>query len=112
MNVPSYFLIVLGGFAIVWGFRWAKYRGQVKPALGEFEYAAWSAIWGSCYILATLTITEHVWQWPSDNTFNNFLQVPFVVTPLIVLVGLLLGIGLGFLAKHKIISKIVGEWYR
>ena len=101
MNVPSYFLIVLGGFAIVWCFRWAKYKGQLKPILGEFEYAALSAIWGSVFLLITLNITIREFKWPSDSIFNAFLLVPFVATPVIVLVGGLLGVLVGYFFHKK-----------
>ena len=44
LDVFNYFLIVLGGFGLVWGFR--KGYG-IKEKLGDFEYLAFSSFWGS-----------------------------------------------------------------
>lgn len=99
MNVPSYFLIVLGGFAIVWGFRWAKYRGRSRKEISEFEYAAFSAVWGSLLLYVLLGF-RNLFGWPSVETLGTYVEVPFIISPVIVLIGLGLGIGIGYIWKR------------
>ena len=82
MNITSYFVIVLGGFGVVWGFRHIKYRAKNKPTIGEFEYAAFSAIWGSMLLLFLL-ILRTTWNWPTPEMLDKFLAVPFMLTPII-----------------------------
>lgn len=112
MNVLSYFLIVLGGFGIVWGYRCGKYRGRKAPALGEFEYAAFSAVWGSIYLLALFSL-RNLAGVPSDESIAMFFAVPFTISPFIFIGGVV--IGLAAYDFSKFINKawlgaLIGRW--
>lgn len=104
MNVESYFLIVLGGFGIVWGYRLAKYANSPKPLLNDFEYAAWSAFWGSLCLQMLLLLT---WKsgTPSAATLEGYIQVPFLISPIIVMVGLAIGAVAGKIHRFFIAKK-------
>lgn len=43
-NVLNYFVVILGGFGAVWGYR--HFTHQQDKKIGEFEYAAFSALCG------------------------------------------------------------------
>jgi hypothetical protein len=43
MDPTNYFIVVLSGFVVVWIFR---FWTASEETLGEFEYAALSALWG------------------------------------------------------------------
>lgn len=85
-----------------------KYFGtENKPHMSDFEYAAFSAIWGSVYLFIAILITEQYLHWPSENDFNNFLGTPFVLTPVVGAIGLLIGIVLAYsLHVYRILKKI------
>jgi hypothetical protein len=98
MNIPTYFFIVLGGFALIWGFRWAKYKEKPRPTIGEFEYAAFSAIWGSIFLLISILITNLVGI-PLVGKIDEYYQVPFIPMPFLVLFEGILGAFVGKLAR-------------
>lgn len=86
MNVLSYFLIVLGGFGVVWGFRWFKYLGVEKKPISDFEYAAFSAIWGSSLFILFAKLLEG-----RNDLWTVIDQYPFVATPSLFVLGTVIG---------------------
>jgi ABC-type uncharacterized transport system permease subunit len=81
-NVPSFFLIILCGFGTVWGFRKAS---GIKNSLGEFEYLAFSTLWGSAIFMPIAYFLDKAKLLPSLTVF------PFLATPWLFLIGLLFG---------------------
>jgi hypothetical protein len=99
MNIESYFLIVLGGFAIVWSFRWVRYRGRIKEPLSEFEYAASSAVLGS-FLLGASWVLAHYLKWPPNDVLAAFGQLPFAGTMVLALIGSTIGMAAGSIRKY------------
>ncbi len=87
MNLVTYFILILGGFGVVWGFRAIRYWGIEKKPISEFEYAAFSAIFGSLLMLLVL---------PAFNTTPGLLDTlqvePFIATPAVFAFGCAIGI--------------------
>ncbi len=86
-----YFLIVLGGFSLVWSFRlfsWAR-----KP-LGDFEYLCFSIIWGTVLVaFYTLVMRNHL------DTVNAFFANPFATGITLSAIGAIGGAALGRLYR-------------
>lgn len=72
MNLETsvYFLIILNGFSLVWGFR----KGiDSRSEISDFEYAAFSAFWGVPLF--------SIFQWLFKNDQEKFVEV--IKTPLV-----------------------------
>lgn len=83
INLISYFLIVLTGFGAVWGF---KVCSGKKEKLGEFEYAAFSTIWGSLIFLPIfLMFSAHT------GVVSIIGAFPFIATPILFVWGVIVG---------------------
>lgn len=81
-NVPSFFLIILCGFGVVWGFRKTL---KTKGHLSEFEYLAFSTLWGSIIFLPVAYLLERTGALPGLTVY------PFLATPWLFLIGLFFG---------------------
>lgn len=92
-NVPSFFLIILCGFGAVWGFRRAM---ESKNHLGEFEYLAFSTLWGSVIFMPIAYFLDKIKLLPSLTVF------PFLATPWLFLTGVFFGE----------ISSLITQWLR
>ena len=107
-NVLNYFVVVLGGFGIVWSFR--HFSGRNQKRIGEFEYAAFSTLWG------ILVVGSVVWMLRNNPTLPNIVnityQAPMVATPILFLWGVFLGWLAAYLElvtkriRHKFIQLI------
>lgn len=91
LNIFNYFIIVLTGFSVVWSYR--RYTGQNDKPIGEFEYAALSAIWG---IPIGLLLLIFVHFFPSSA--DLFDKAPMFGTIVFLPVGFLMG--------------AIGAWYK
>lgn len=89
-DVLNYFLVVLGGFAFVWCFR--KISGRRESRLGEFEYAAFSTIWGIPVFLLFSWIERG-----RPDLLNAVVEFPMMATPALVILGGVLGAGTALL---------------
>jgi ABC-type Co2+ transport system permease subunit len=85
LNVLNYFLVILGGFGIVWSFRHFSGRGNSR-SIGEFEYAAFSALWGIpvFFVFAGL-LKDKLDLWKS------IFALPMMATPVLFILGVLTG---------------------
>jgi hypothetical protein len=91
LNVLNYFLIILGGFGVVWSFRLVNGR---KP-IAEFEYAAFSTLWGiPLFFLFVYGLKGHIDQ------INMAFAVPMTATPTLFIMGIILGGISGFIWKY------------
>jgi hypothetical protein len=84
-NVPSYFLIILCGFGAVWSYRFfsKKYDNKIY----EFEYVAFSTLWGSLIFLPILIIlSKH------PKLIEILSSFPFIATPALFILGVLMGL--------------------
>lgn len=91
-NVPSFFLIILSGFGIVWSFRHFAYRRYIK--ISDFEYLAFSTLWGSIICIPVFIGIEK-----DLNLFAGVLTYPFVATPFLFLIGFVVGSISGYIAR-------------
>lgn len=83
-NVPSYFLIILCGFGAVWSFR--HFSKSQSNKIYEFEYVAFSTLWGSLIFLPILIVLEKKLE-----LLNVVNQYPFIATPALFVLGVLMG---------------------
>lgn len=91
LDTQVYFLIILGGFASVWGYR--KVRGLKKP-VGEFEYLGFSAFWG----MALLAFFS--WELKDKPESIQLLeQNPYAAGFLFAIFGAAIGAAVGFLVN-------------
>lgn len=104
LNVLNYFLVILGGFGVVWSFRIVAKRSD--KTIKEFEYAAFSAIWGIpiFFIFASALKTR-------IDLLNVALALPMTATPVLFGLGVAIGaigaeIWLGFQALLIYIGKV------
>jgi hypothetical protein len=81
-NVPSFFLIILCGFGVVWGYRKVS---ETKNVLGEFEYLAFSTLWGS------LTFLPIAYFLDKKHFLAPLTVQPFMATPSLFMIGLIVG---------------------
>jgi hypothetical protein len=87
MDPTNYFIVVLSGFMIVWSFRfWAGYTEKI----GEFEYAAFSALWGipMAILLITYLQSPRAQLHQTAQLVNSF---PMFGTLLLLPIGLFVG---------------------
>ena len=95
LNILNYFVVILGGFGIVWGFR--HYSGRPTTKIGEFEYAAFSAFWGiPIPFLFFYFIAPHT----SAAMLNLIDTVPMMVTLILLPIGVGVGYVAGTIYKH------------
>ncbi len=85
MSIDTYyfFLIILGGFAIVWSFR--LFNRSTK-SLGDFEYLCFSAVWG--------LVLVGFYSWAEDSkpeVLKVFFENPFAAGLVLFSFGLLIG---------------------
>ena len=86
-NVLNYFLVVLGGFGVVWSFRF--FKGRRKERIGEFEYAAFSALWGIPVFMFFLTTMNRSPEYAQ--VISNVSSVPMLATPALFILGVFFG---------------------
>lgn len=98
MDPLNYFLVILGGFGVVWGYRCAT--NQKDRKIGEFEYAAFSAIWGIPVFLLFVEVSK-----AQPKLLENIFTVPMIGTPALFLIGLFFG-----LAAGEIRNKFLFAW--
>lgn len=96
----TYFAVVLGGFAAVWTYR--KLSGA-KQTLPDFEYLAFSAIWGAVLVLIYFEYMSLVGK--LSILSNTLTQYPFVVGPTIFIFGSSLG-----WTAFRVVKFIVPRW--
>lgn len=84
MDPTNYFLVILGGFGAVWGYR--HFSKQQDKKISEFEYAAFSALWGIPTCLAFLFAAKYI-----PNLLNGLDIVPMVGTPIVFGAGVFSG---------------------
>jgi len=84
MGVETYFffLIVLGGFGVVWSFR---HFSRTKNKISDFEYLAFSSFWG------TVMVAVYGWQNQSHPEAMAVLLNPFALGIVMFLAGIFLG---------------------
>jgi hypothetical protein len=81
LTYAGYILFVIPGFTLVW-----TYRHFTKATkIGEFEYAAWSFLWGVILFLTTGTLLK----------FQNSILPSVPLNDIGAVIGSLLGISLG-----------------
>jgi hypothetical protein len=93
MNIETYnyFLIVLGGFALVWGFRKFSLSRRV---LTDFEYLGFSTFWG------VILISLFVWVQRSHiEQVNTLLSNPYAAGVTLAIFGYVVGACLGRIAR-------------
>jgi ABC-type Co2+ transport system permease subunit len=84
LDVFNYFLVILGGFGVVWSFKHLAHRQYVH--IGEFEYAAFSALWGIPVFLVFDSATHSIPQFMSI-----VLTYPMIGTLYVFPMGLVFG---------------------
>lgn len=91
LDVLNYFLIVLGGFGLVWSFR-KGYR--IKEKLGDFEYLAFSAFWGALlFILFETSFKGNI------EKFTEAIKIPFRAGISLFMLAVILGYILGWIFR-------------
>lgn len=83
VNVLNYFVVILSGFGVVWGYR---HFSRTEEHISEFEYAAFSALWGIPIALALIFLGG---AFPSLLTLVD--KLPMIVTPTLFSIGVLMG---------------------
>lgn len=91
-SVLNYFLVVLGGFSVVWSYRCV--RNQQEKKIGEFEYAAFSALWGIPVFLLYVWLGR-----PGAEVWDTMFKIPMLTTPILALIGGTMGL-IGALIMH------------
>jgi hypothetical protein len=89
LDVLNYFVVILGGFGVVWSFR--HFTGRSKEKIGEFEYAALSTLWGiplAVILLVSFAVMPQNIHWLNEAPM-------FFTWPLF-----LLGLGFGWIAAQ------------
>lgn len=86
----NYFLVILGGFGVVWSYR--HFTKQQEKHISEFEYAAFSALWGIPVFILYLLCSDLVdlVGWPGRN-LDMMFAMPMLTTPALLLIGIALG---------------------
>lgn len=86
-----YFLIVLSGFGLVWGFRKGR---KSKNNISDFEYLAFSMFWG--------VLVYVCFQWMLNNNpvlFSSLISNPLSGGVVMSFFSGLFGSGVGWLSK-------------
>lgn len=91
-DIPNFFLIVLSGFGVVWGFRQAT---GSKDILGDFEYLAYSTVWGIPIGIIFLVLIKDYQLW-----IKTMDIVPMVGTVFLFPIGVTIGFGAGMFARR------------
>jgi magnesium-transporting ATPase (P-type) len=93
-NSFNYFLMILGGFGFVWSYRntLALATGIEKRKITEFEYAAFSALWG-VFIFTSVTMATLYAKVPSLTTLYDTIvqQAPFIGAIPLFIIGVAAG---------------------
>ncbi len=82
----NYLLFVIPGFMVIWSYR----HFTRAEKMGEFEYAAWSLIWGIFFMMATYTWGNFIGRPFPNIALDNLGGLNGVIaalTPLAVLIG-------------------------
>ena len=83
-NVLNYFLVLLGGFGVVWSYRHTAKR-QDKH-IGEFEYAAFSTLWGIPVFFVFIQAIKS-----KPDLLSSIFALPMAATPVLFVLGVALG---------------------
>lgn len=94
-NVLNYFLVLLGGFGVVWSYRLTS--KQQDKRIGEFEYAAFSTLWGIPVFFLFYEIIKS-----NPDALKSMFDLPMMASP--VLFGL--GVGIGYVGA-EIVSLVL-----
>ncbi len=97
-DVLNYFLVILGGFGVVWSYRCSMKEHGGK--IGEFEYAAFSALWG---IPIFLLFIEGMKSRP--DLLEGVFQNPIAGTPIVFVMGIIVGLVGAEIAKLFIVLR-------
>lgn len=103
-NVLNYFLIVLGGFGLVWGFR--HFSGSKEKRITDFEYAAFSTIWGILVFGLFISVIQKSPRFPE--LLSQIQGYPALATPSLFIIGVSVGSAAGSI--FKIIAKKYPHW--
>jgi len=83
----NYFLVILGGFGVIWSYR--HFTHQQSKHISEFEYAAFSALWGIPVFLLFLLCSDLFGR--PDRSYEMMLAMPMLTTPALLIIGVSLG---------------------
>ncbi|MFZ1987968.1 MAG: hypothetical protein WAV21_02980 [Minisyncoccia bacterium] len=84
VNVLNYFLVILGGFGVVWGYR--RFSKLQDKKIGEFEYAALSALWGIPVFIFFFQVVK-----TQTTLLEGIFTVPMLASPYLFGIGVALG---------------------
>lgn len=83
-DVTNFFLVLLGGFGVVWSYR--HFRKQQGKYIAEFEYLAFSALWGiPVFVIYFLTLK------PSQQALDAMIGIPMFTTAVLFGIGVIIG---------------------
>jgi hypothetical protein len=83
-NVINFFIILLSGFGVVWSYR--HFTSQQNKHIGEFEYTAFSALWGIPFGFLLLWAASMIPK--SADMFDSFpMSATVLLFPLAVACG-------------------------
>jgi len=102
LGTYSYFLIIFGGFGLVWGYR--KGIGS-KKQISDFEYLGFSAFWGVMVTAGMQGLLEK-----DPNKLSEFFKNGYVAGASLFLFALLLGLGIGWVLT--LIRGLIGNLRR
>lgn len=87
-DVLNFFLVVLGGFAVVWTFK--RCSGRKSVPISDFEYLAFSTMWG----IPVFLLFWHI-KGGSYEAIKVALEIPMTATPALFLLGAGIGSSVG-----------------
>ncbi len=90
-NVLNYFLVLLGGFGVVWSYRLTS--KQQDKRIGEFEYAAFSTLWGIPVFFLFYEIIKS-----NPDALKGMFDVPMMASPILFA----LGAGFGYVGAELV----------
>lgn len=97
IDTYTYFLIILAGFGLVWGYR--KGNGSRKT-ISDFEYLGFSAFWGVIVVAAYQEMNKS-----NPEKFNELVNNPYAAGVVLFMIGVLAGFLVGAIfssLKHKL----------
>lgn len=97
-NVLNYFLVLLGGFGVVWSYRHT--RRLRKELIGEVEYAAFSTLWGIPVFFVFFEATKS-----RPDLQESMFALPMAVSPILFILGCVAGYFAAKLAELFLILK-------
>lgn len=98
LDTVTFFLIVIGGVMIVWGFRNAK---GVTKYISEIEYLAFASIWGTLLV----GIYAPIGKYADAEALNKLLSNPLASGLFFSTLGLIIGLICGVLDRRFLVSK-------